>query len=101
MNDHSDETAISPLTYVLDDPVATDVLSVLIECASERLNPSRICDRADINLETFYEHIDVLEKRDFVTYTYIVGNGPMYELNGQTLAEMLDRRAVDGVKDHE
>lgn len=46
---------------------------------SER-TPSQICQRADIGLETFYDHVDTLEDAGLVRYTYVVGNGPVYDV---------------------
>lgn len=55
---------------------------------SER-NPSQICQRADIDLETFYEHVDTLEVASLVRYTYVVGNSPVCEVERTALADGL------------
>lgn len=46
---------------------------------SER-TPSQICQRADIGLETFYHHVATLEDAGLVHYTYVVGNGRVYDV---------------------
>lgn len=77
------------LVEALSDEAKGKILTVLIREGSQ-LNPTRICDRAGIDLETFYDHIDDLEAADLVLYTLIVGNGPVYEVNLDTFAEALE-----------
>ncbi|AUV84547.1 ArsR family transcriptional regulator (plasmid) [Salinigranum rubrum] len=81
------------LSRTLEDPVQSGILSVLIRAAGSELNPSRICKRAGIDLETFYENIDELEESGLVQYTYIVGNGPVYEVDRSNLASAIEALA--------
>jgi DNA-binding transcriptional ArsR family regulator len=85
-----DDINEKPLLNALEDSVKSRILTVLISEAGEKLNPSRICDRAGIDLETLYVHIDELEASGLVVYTYIVGNGPMYEIDRRNLASAIE-----------
>lgn len=50
------------------------------EMAGSERTPSQICQRADIGLETFYHHVATLEDAGLVRYTYVVGNGSVYDV---------------------
>lgn len=70
---------ITALSSLLAEPVEWEILTVLVEMAGSERTPSQICRRADIGLETFYDHVDTLEDAGLVRYTYVVGNGPVYD----------------------
>jgi DNA-binding transcriptional ArsR family regulator len=70
----------TPLSSLLAEPVEREILAVLVEMAGSERTPSQICQRADIGLETFYNHVDTLEDAGLVRYTYVVGNGPVYDV---------------------
>ena len=89
MSDSPSDRIGEALYRVLSQPPKRAIFGVLIEDAGTTLNPSRICERADINLKTFYDHIDELEASGLVTYNYVVGNGPRYEVNRGNLAGAL------------
>lgn len=90
MTDQSTADDAEQFRRVLDDSVKLKILTALISEAGTELNPSQISRRADIDLETFYNHIDPFEEGGLVQYTYIVGNGPVYELNSDTLASRIE-----------
>lgn len=77
------------LEAALDDSVKSWILTVLIRNGGQ-LNPTQISKRADINLETFEDHVHDLEGDGLVVYTLIVGNGPVYEANQNAIAEALE-----------
>ncbi|MBV0926419.1 helix-turn-helix domain-containing protein [Halomicroarcula limicola] len=77
------------LSSLLGETVERAILTALVETAGSECTPSQICQRADITLETFYEHVDKLEDADLVRYTYVVGNGPVYEVERTALANEL------------
>ncbi|RDZ44516.1 ArsR family transcriptional regulator [Haloferax sp. Atlit-10N] len=81
------------LGHTLKDPAQSGILSVLIREAGYELNPSRICKQAGLDLETFYENIDELEESGLVQYTYIVGNGPVYEVDRSNLSSAIEALA--------
>jgi DNA-binding transcriptional ArsR family regulator len=82
----TEENVAEQLLKVIEDPVKSEILTVLIRDAGNELNPSQICHQAGIDLETFYEHIQAIQKTGLIQYTYIVGNGPVYEVNSDVLA---------------
>lgn len=77
------------LLHSLKDSTTKRILTVLIEKAGNELNPSQISEQAGIDLEMFYNHIDDLESNGLVIYTYIVGNGPVYEIDRRNLASAI------------
>lgn len=79
-----------PLLNALEEPAKSRILTVLISEAGEKANPSRISDQAGLNLETFYDHINDLETSGLVVYTYVVGNGPRYEIDRSNLASAIE-----------
>jgi predicted transcriptional regulator len=74
----------------LEEGAKKRIITVLVEEAGNELNPSQLSKRASIDLETFYDHIDDLESNGLVIYTYIVGNGPVYEIDRQNLASSIE-----------
>lgn len=85
-----DSSEAEALINALEEPAKAQILSVLIAEAGHNLNPSKICKRADIDLEAFYDHIDELCATGLVYFNYTVGNGPSYEINRQTLATSVE-----------
>jgi len=68
------------LFSLLAEPVQREILTVLVEMAGSECTPTQICQRTDIGLETSYDHVDTLEDTGLVRYTYVVGNGPVYDV---------------------
>jgi DNA-binding transcriptional ArsR family regulator len=83
------EDSGNKLESALGDEVKSRILTVLIRDGGQ-LNPSRISQRAGIDLATFEDHIHDLEDDGLVVYTLIVGNGPVYEVNEDAVAKALE-----------
>ena len=83
------EEAGKQLESALYDEVKSKIITVLLR-DGEQLNPTRICDQADIDLRTFYDHIEGLENDGLVINTLIVGNGPVYEANKEAVAKAFE-----------
>ncbi|QIO24496.1 helix-turn-helix domain-containing protein [Haloarcula sp. JP-L23] len=98
MTDEATESGVessTALSSLLAEPVEREILTALVEMAGSERNPSQICQQADIALETFYEHVDTLEDTGLVRYTYVVGNGPVYEVERTALADGLRTLVTD------
>lgn len=67
----------NPLVRLFGTGPRVKMLAVLLD-ADRPLNPSRICELADVNRTTWYDHKDALLESGLVTEEEPAGNSPMY-----------------------
>lgn len=71
----------NPLVEVLTPGAKVKILLALIRLGGEKLNPSGICERAEISYDTWYDHRDDLLAYGVIEEAGQAGNSPLYRVD--------------------
>lgn len=79
IEDQEDLIRQDPLIRLFGTHAKTRILMTLLQ-APDPLNPSRICEVANIHSDTWYEHRDDLLGTGIIVQSGMAGNSPLYKL---------------------